>query len=99
MAAQTKRADEYTVRCEFLSFWSYQGKTLARVRTVMFRCFMQLKKYKEFKKHSKQMIAHKLARHKKERARAVFQAWQKHYKVWKVEKDKQDFQRAVKNEI
>ena len=88
MAAQTKRADEYTVRCEFLSFWSYQGKTLARVRTVMFRCFMQLKKYKEFKKHSKQMIAHKLARHKKERARAVFQAWQKHYKVWKVEKDK-----------
>lgn len=45
------------------------------------------------------MIAHRLASHKKERARAVFQAWQKHYKAWKVEKDKEDFQKAVKNEI
>ena len=45
------------------------------------------------------MIAHRLVQHKKERARTVFQAWQKHYKAWKVEKDKEDFQKAVKLEI
>ena len=72
LAFKTKQSDEYAVRCEYLSFWAYQGKTLARVRTVMFRCFLQLKKYREFKKHSRKMIAHRLANHKKERARAVF---------------------------
>ena len=72
LAHKTKQSDEYSVRCEYLSFWAYQGKTLARVRTVMFRCFLQLKKYREFKKHSRKMIAHRLAHHKKERARAVF---------------------------
>ena len=99
LAFKTKESDEYAVRCEYLSFWAYQGKTLARVRTVMFRCFLQLKKYREWKKYSRKMVAQRLVHHKKERARAVFQAWQKHYKAWKVEKDKEDFQKAVKYEI
>ena len=40
LAFKTKESDEFAVRCEYLSFWAYQGKTLARVRTVMFRCFL-----------------------------------------------------------
>lgn len=29
----------------------------------------------------------------------MFQAWQKNYRVWKEQKDKDDFQKAVKSEI
>ena len=45
------------------------------------------------------MLAHRRLRMKQLRARQVFMAWQKNYKIWKVEKNKTDFDNAVKNEI
>ena len=33
------------------------------------------------------------------KTRAVFQAWNKSFRVWKEEKDKETFNKAVKNEI
>ena len=72
LAQKTKTAENLDVRCEFLAFWAYQGKTMARLRTVQFRCFLQLKKYREWKKHSRQLLAHKLAQHKKDHTRRLF---------------------------
>ena len=72
LAQQTKKSENLDVRCEFMAFWAYQGKTMARLRTVQFRCFLQLKKYRQWKKHSRQMVAHRLANHKKERMRALW---------------------------
>jgi hypothetical protein len=31
--------------------------------------------------------------------RKVFLGWEKHYKVWKVQKNKDDFEKAVKEEL
>lgn len=72
---------------------------MARLRTVQFRCFLQLKKYREWKKHSRQMLAHRLANHKKERLRAIWQGWIKSHLTWREEKRKEDFKKAVKLEI
>ena len=86
LAQKTKLAENLDVRCEYLAFWAYQGKTMARLRTVQFRCFLQLKKYKEWRKHSRQMVAHKLANHKKERLRALWQGWVKAHQPFHEEK-------------
>lgn len=99
LAQQTKKSENLDVRCEFMAFWAYQGKTMARLRTVQFRCFLQLKKYRQWKKHSRQMVAHRLANHKKERMRALWQGWIKSHLVWREEKKKEDFKKAVKTEI
>ena len=60
LAHQTKMCDEYNVRCEYLALWSCKGKTLAHFSTIKFRCFLQLKKYAEFKKHSRNVIENRL---------------------------------------
>jgi hypothetical protein len=72
LAHKTKMCDEYNVRCEYLALWTCQGKTLSRFSTIKFRCFLQLKKYFEFKKYTRKMVEHRLQQHKKNRARAVF---------------------------
>lgn len=99
LAQKSKLAETLDVRCEFLAFWAYQGKTMARLRTVQFRCFLQLKKYREWKKHSRQMLAHKLKNHKKERLRAIWQGWIKSHMTWREEKKSEDFKKAIKHEI
>jgi len=53
-------SDEYKVRCEIMALWSGSGKTVGRIRALQMRCFLALKNYKEFKKHSKIMVAHKI---------------------------------------
>ena len=45
------------------------------------------------------MVAHKLASHKKERLRALWQGWVQGHMVWREEKKKEDFKKAVKQEI
>jgi len=82
-----------------MALWSGKGKTVGRIRALQLRCFLALKSYMEWKKHSKTMLGHKARQLKISRARLVFQAWHKNFKVWKAEKDKQTFDLAVKTEI
>ena len=42
------------------------------------------------------MVAHKLASHKKERLRSIWQGWVKEHMTWREEKKKEDFKKAVK---
>ena len=60
---------------------------------------MQLKKYREWKKHSRQMVAHRLANHKKEKLRLIWQNWIKSHLTYREEKKQENFKKAVKHEI
>ena len=56
--------DELSLRCEIMALWSGKGKTLARVNNLKLKCFYALKHYREFKKHSKKVLTHKLQQYK-----------------------------------
>jgi len=59
LAHKTKLCDEYNVRCEILAIWSGEGKTLARIRGLQLKCFLALKRYREWKKHSCKVLDNK----------------------------------------
>jgi len=69
------------------------------MKTVQAKCFHALKNYWEFKKHSKVMLINKEKARKKTTLRRVFQAWHKDFKVVKVKRDQEKFDRAVKMEL
>lgn len=99
LAHKTKMCDEYRIRGDILALWSGEGKTLARIRALQLKCFLALKQYRGFKKHSRQVLEHKLKAYKQKKSRQVFQAWQAQYREWKIEKNKEDFEKQVKLEI
>lgn len=99
LAIQTKQCDEYKVRTEMMAVWSCQGKTIGRIRTLQLKCFFALKKYWEFKRHSKIILADRAKHNKQLWTRQVFQAWVRHHQAFKKEKQKQRFDLAVKNEV
>ena len=78
-------SDEYKVRCEIMALWSGQGKTIARIRTTQMRAFLALKAYRAFKKHSKNVLEHKLRKFKLAKARTIFQGWNKAHQEYKAE--------------
>ena len=57
------------------------------------------KKYKDWKKYSRSVLENRVKKFRKEKTRTILQAWLKAHKVWKVQKDKENFERAVKAEI
>jgi hypothetical protein len=72
LALKTKESDKNWVLTEILALWACEGKTMARLTNSKIRAFMALKKYKEWKKHSRQVLEHKINHYKKEKARKVF---------------------------
>jgi len=45
------------------------------------------------------MVAHRLANHKKEKMRQLWQGWVKSNLAWREQKKQEDFKKAVKHEI
>ena len=80
MAEKTKLSHEYYLRCEIMALWSGKGQTLARMRMTMMRSFLALKNYREFKKHSKIVLANKSTENRLKKMRSVMQAWGKSFK-------------------
>jgi hypothetical protein len=76
--------DELSIRCEIMALWAGKGKTIARVNTLKFKSFIVLKNYRSWKKHSQQMLKHKIKEHRETVKRNVFLCWEKHYKAWKI---------------
>lgn len=99
LSAKTKLCDELRIRSEILAVWSGEGKTLARIRGLQLKCFLALKQYRQWKKHSQAVLANKAKKFKQEHSRRVFQAWHKEFKVYKIQKDKEDFEKALKHEV
>jgi exopolysaccharide biosynthesis predicted pyruvyltransferase EpsI len=95
----TKLQEEYSLRCEIMALWSGKGQTLARMKVVHMKCFRALKHHCQFKKHSKMVLENKAKKDRIQKMRAVFQAWVKDFKVAKVRRDKEKFDRAVKTEL
>eukprot|EP00347_Sterkiella_histriomuscorum_P014474 403360737 len=99
LGQKTKMCDELGIRCEIMALWAGKGKTLARMKVLQFKCFNAFKQYREFRKHSQKVLAHKLAYYRKTMKQRVFSGWEKQYKEWKIVKNKDDFEKAVKLEL
>ncbi|CDW91294.1 UNKNOWN [Stylonychia lemnae] len=99
LGQKTKLCDELGIRCEIMALWAGKGKTLARMKVLQFKCFNALKQYREFKKHSKNVLKHKLEQYRENTKRKVFLGWEKQYKEWKIIKNRDDFEKAVKTEL
>lgn len=74
---KSKMCDELTIRCEIMALWSGKGKTLARVNALKLKCFFALKNYREWKKHTKKVLDHRLRQYKEDTKRKVFLGWEK----------------------
>lgn len=45
------------------------------------------------------MLEHKIKQHNKLKKKQCFLGWEKQYKEWKIVKNKEDFDKAVKQEL
>ena len=82
-----------------MALWSGKGQTMARMRMIQMRCFLALKNYHEFKKHSKRVLENKSKENRITKMRQVFQAWGKSFAETKAKRDKEKFDHAVKVEL
>jgi hypothetical protein len=82
-----------------MAVWCSKGRTIGRLQSLQLKCLLALKRNRDWKKYSKQMLEHRLARYKKERTRQLWQGWVKEHLVWKQKNDKEKFERAVKLEV
>lgn len=69
---KTKAAKEYEVRCSMMAIWSCQGKMIGRVRSLQMKCFYALQRYREWKKHSKIVLAARKEHNRRLWTRRVF---------------------------
>ena len=99
LGKKTKQAEELSIRSEILALWAGKGKTLARMKVLQMKAFNSLQQFCRFKKHSKIVLKNKLATFREDTKRRVFRGWEKQYKQWKIEKNKNDFEKAVKSEL
>lgn len=82
-----------------MAIWAGKGKTLAKMKVLQYKCFNALKLFRDFKKHSKTVLKLQLQRHKQNTRKRAFLCWEKHYRDWKIQKNKDDFDKAVKSEL
>ena len=69
------------------------------VKVLQFKAFQGLKEWRNFKKHSKKVMEHRVRVSRERLKRLVFLGWEKHYKEWKIVKNREDFDKAVKLEL
>lgn len=62
------------------------------LRVAQYKAFKALKNNVGFKKYSNNVLEAKTRENKLNFKRNVFQAWNKHWKAWKVQKSKDDFE-------
>lgn len=55
-----------------MALWAGKGKTLARVKVLQHKCFKAFKEYRDFKKHSKDVLGQKLKQYRQDIKRKVF---------------------------
>jgi hypothetical protein len=82
-----------------MAFWAGKSKTLLRIKLVEHKAFEAFKSFWQFKKHSKKVLEHRLKQYKEDLKRKAFLGWEKQYKEWKIVKNREDFEKAVKLEL
>lgn len=99
LGQKSKLCEDLNIRCEGMSFWAAKAKMLLRIKLLQHKAFDSLKKYRDFKKHSKRVLEHKLKQYREQLKRNVFKGWGMQYKQWKLVKNREDFDKAVKLEL
>ena len=82
-----------------MSFWAGKSKMLLRIKLLENLAFSALKSYRDFKKHSKRILEHRLRQYRENVKRSVFLGWEAQYRQWKIKKNREDFEKAVKLEL
>lgn len=99
LAVSNKRNEDLTVRCEILALMAGKNKQLTKLKVSQYKAFKALKNYAGFKKHTKNVLEMRARENKLKMKRKVFQGWGKHWKSWKIQKDKEDFDCKLKDEM
>lgn len=99
LASANKLNDDLRIRSEILALMAGKNKSMMRLKVVQYKAFKALKDYAGFKKYSKNILQAKERENKLKMKRRVFQGWGKHWKEWKIQKDKDDFQAKLKQEM
>lgn len=86
-------------KCLSLAESAGEFKQLTKLRVVEYKAFLALKSYAGFKKHSKLVLEAKRRERQLKMKRMVFQGWGKHWKQWKINKNKEDFEFKLKDEM
>lgn len=60
LGLKTKQCEELNTRCEGMAFWAGKSKMLLRIKLLQHQAFDGLRKYHDFKKHSKLVLEHRL---------------------------------------
>lgn len=80
LATKSKLCDDLSVRCEGMAFWAGKSKTLLRIKLLQYRAFEGLKQFRDFSKHSKRVLQHRMRQFRENQKRKVFLGWESHYK-------------------
>lgn len=92
LAHSNKLNEDLRIRSEILALMAGKNKQLMTLKVAQYKAFKALKSYAGFKKYSKNILEIKHKDNKEKTKRAVFQAWGKHWKQWKIQKNKEDFE-------
>jgi hypothetical protein len=60
LGAKTKLSEDLTQRCEGMAFWAGKSKMLLRIKLLQHKAFEGLKKNRDFSKHAKRVLEHRL---------------------------------------
>ena len=86
-------------RSEILACIVCKHQTLRKLALTQYKAFRALKDNLQWRRSRKRLLDH-LARERKEATtRRTLLAWQKHFKAYKKEKDKADFNTRLKSEV
>lgn len=99
LGSKSKLCEDLNIRCEGMSFWAGKAKMMLRIKLLQHQAFYALRKYRDFKKHSKRVLEHKMRQYREKVKREVFKGWGMQYKQWKIVKNREDFDKAVKLEL
>ena len=99
LATAQHTRDEYHIRCEIMSVWTCKAKTLTSLKIIQYKGFRALYDYMKWKKYVKVVMVRKQKELKELRMKRALHAWQKDYKVWKLNKNKEDFDNSIKSEF
>lgn len=99
LASSNKLNDDLRIRSEILACMAGTNKSMIKLKVAQYKAFKALKGYVGFQKYSKNALLAREKENKLKLKRKVFQGWGKHWKQWKVQKSKDDFEAKLKSEM
>ena len=96
LAAKSKRCNDLNIRNELLAMMTGRSKTIAAVK---YKAWRNLQDYVKWKKLRRRILSQRVRHHNSVWLKQLFQGWQKHYRGWRKNKDKEDYEQKLKSEV